>query len=256
MHDLNTVVLSINRVSLSLRDWLTYLKRRGRLQPLLREAALDHLLAQQASEAGLAVTDAEVQAAADAFRHRHGLSSAADTQAWLARQRLTVEDFEQSLERDLLAEKFTDHLIRNRIADHFAAQRDHYARARLRLILVAREDLARELLSQIRDEGREFAELAHEHSRHLSRSDAGRLGLVWRSQLPANLADPIFAAHEGEVVGPLASPHGFHLFLVEKLLSTALDAETTAVIRQELFDRWCEEQLSGGNLQFPLLEAL
>jgi parvulin-like peptidyl-prolyl isomerase len=217
---------------------------------------LDLLIARRANEAGLTATDAELQAAADAFRRQHGLTSTAATNAWLTQQGRTLNDFEQSLEADLLTEKLKDYLTRDGIADHFATYREAYTRARLRVILVGREDLAHELLAQIRDEGREFADLAHEHSQHASGSEGGRLGLVWRRHLPPNLAGPTFAAQEGDVVGPLASPQGFHLFLVEKLVPAALDAATTAVIRQELFDRWCQEQLSGGNLRFPLLESI
>jgi parvulin-like peptidyl-prolyl isomerase len=250
------MVASLNGVSLSLEDWLAHLKRRGRLQPLLREAMLDLLVARQATEAGLTLTDAELQAAADAFRRLHGLTSAAATTAWLSHQGRTLEDFEQSLEADLLTEKLKEYLTRDGIAAHFATHREAYSRARLRVILVGREDLARELLAQIHDQGREFTDLAREHSQHASRSEGGRLGPVWRRQLPPGLADPIFAAQEGDVIGPLASPQGFHLFLVEKLVPPELDAATTALIRQELFDRWCQEQLSNGNLQFPLLEAL
>jgi parvulin-like peptidyl-prolyl isomerase len=256
MHELNTVAVTVDGVCLSLGDWLTHLKRRGPLLPLLREAALDRLLTQQASEAGLTVSDAELQAAADTFRRRQGLSSAADTHAWLCRQGLTAENLEQSLEADLLAEKFKEHLTRDRIVKHFAAHRDDYAGAQLRLIVVDREDFARELLAQIFDEGREFAALAREHSLHLSQSEGGQLGLVLRRQLPASIADAVFAAREGEVVGPLATPQGFQLFLVEARRPATLDRSLTALIQQELFDAWVHEQLSDSNLRVPLIEAL
>jgi hypothetical protein len=71
------------------------------------------LVARQATEAGLTVTDAELQAAADAFRRLHGLTSAAATTAWLSHQGRTLEDFEQSLEADLLTEKLKEYLTRD-----------------------------------------------------------------------------------------------------------------------------------------------
>jgi parvulin-like peptidyl-prolyl isomerase len=256
MADPNAAVVSCNGVSLSLGDWLAYLKRRGQLRALLLEAVLDHLITRRAAAVGLTVTDAELQAAANAFRRRQGMASATDFHAWLARERLTVEDFEQCLEADLLADKFKDHLTCDRIAGHFAAHRDSYARARLRLILVAREDLARELLAQIRDEGCGFAELAREYSLHPSRTEGGRLGLLLRRQLSVAIGDAVFAARQGEVVGPLATPQGFQLFQVEQLLPAEPDAEVTAWIRQELYDAWVREQFAGQKLEVPLLEAL
>jgi parvulin-like peptidyl-prolyl isomerase len=237
-------VVTAGEVSLSLGDWLANLKRRGRLVPLLREGMRDRLVVQRALEAGLSVSDAELQAVADAFRRRHGLTSAAATTAWLARQGLTVEDFEEALEADLLAEKLQDHLTRDRIAAHFAAHAGRHARARLRRIVLAGEELARELLAQISSEGGDFVELARAHSLdHACRAAGGSLGLVPRWGLSAPAAEAIFAARPGDVIGPIASGQGFQLFLVEELLPGVLDEETTAVIRQELFDGWLAEQL-------------
>ncbi len=256
MKDLSWAVASGGGAALSLGDWLAHLKRRGRLVPLLREAALEQFLLERVRLAGLAASPEELQQAADAFRRSHGLTSAEQTQAWLTRQRLSLLDFEDALERDLLIEKLKDHVTRERIPRHFTAHQAAFARARLRLIVVPREDLARELLSQIRDEGRDFAELAREHSLHPSRADGGRLAPVMRRQLPPAAAQAVFAAREGDVVGPLTAPEGFQLFLVEKLVPAELDAGLAAAIRQELFDAWLAEQLAGARMEFPLLEAL
>ena len=58
------------------------------------------------------------------------------------------------------------------------------------------------------------------------------------------------------MVGPLASPQGFQLLLIEALRPAELDAELKFVIRQELFDAWLREQLANGKLELPLIEAL
>ena len=42
----------------------------------------------------LSVTDPERQQAAEAFRQRHGLTTPPDTHAWLARDGLTMADFQ------------------------------------------------------------------------------------------------------------------------------------------------------------------
>lgn len=256
MNHLSSVAVALEHLSLSLADWLDQLKRRGRLAPMLREAAIERLLLDRAAQAELTVSPKELQQAADAFRRRNGLNSAADTNAWLARNYLSATDFEDALERDLLIEKLQDHLARDRIAAHFEVNRAGYSRAQLRLIQVGREDLARELLAQICEEGRDFGELSREHSLHPSRHGGGRLGSIWRRQMSPPLAEAIFAAREGTVVGPLPCPQGFQLFLVEKIFAPELDAALTASIRQEIFDAWLAEQLAGARLEYPLLEAL
>ncbi len=248
--------VALGDVSLTTTDFLRRLHQRNRLVPLLREAVVEQLLLDEAGRLGLAVGTQELQAAADAFRRRHGLNSAEQTNAWLARQRLSVLDLEDALGRDLLLDKLKDHLCRDRLAAHFAEHRDQYARARLRLIVVQREDLARELRSQLRDEGADFAELARAHSLHGSKSQGGALGVVLRRQLPAKVAPAVFAAQPGKVVGPLATPHGFHLVLVEQLQPAELDGPTTTLLRQELFDAWLNDKLKDMSLALPLLDAL
>jgi parvulin-like peptidyl-prolyl isomerase len=256
MLDLHTTVLARSgNVSVRLRDVFLALRRRRRLRPLALEVLAEQVILQAARDAGLSVTAAELQQAADRFRRRYGLNSAELANAWLAWHGLSVVDFEDALDRDLLIDKWKDHLTRDRIAPHFAANQAGYARLGLRLILVPRQDLARELVAQIREEGRDFAELAREHSLHPSRAEGGRLGLLMRRQLPLEIADVVFAARAGEVVGPLAGPQGFQLFLIETHRPAELDAELAGIIRQELFDAWLKEQLANGKLEFPLLEA-
>lgn len=253
---LNEVSVSLGDQSLSLRGWLLSLRRRGSLQPLLREAVLEQFLLSHAAQARITVSTEDLQRAADAFRRQRGLTSADQFGSWLGQQRRSVLDFEDSLERDLLIEKLKNHLTRDRIATHFEANRTGYGRAQLRLIQVGREDLARELLAQIREEGRDFGVLAREHSMHPSRHEGGRLGAVWRRQMSPGLAEAIFAAPEETVVGPQPCAQGIQLFLVERIFPPELDAALTAFIRQEIFDAWLAEQLARARLEFPLLEAL
>jgi len=226
------------------------------LQPLLRAAVMEQFLVSQAEQAGLSVSTEQLQRAADAFRRRQGLTSAEQFQAWLVGQGRSLLDFEDSLERDLRIDQLKDHLTRDRIAAHFAANQSGYASAALRLILVSRQDQARELLAQIREEGRDFAELAREQSLHSSRPQGGLLGLVRQRQLTPAMDEAVFAARQGDIVGPLAGPAGFHLFLVESIAPAELDASTKALIRQELFDAWLADTLRNVPLILPLLDVL
>src|ERR1043166_5601180 len=91
----------LDNVSLTPTDVMRRLHQRRRLVPLLREAVVEALLLLQAKEAGLAVAPAALQQAADRFRHRHGLTTAEQMGQWLARESLSVEDFEAGLEREL-----------------------------------------------------------------------------------------------------------------------------------------------------------
>jgi parvulin-like peptidyl-prolyl isomerase len=248
-------VVTLGDVSLSAHDLCRRLHQRRRLVPLLRKAVVEEFLLFQAKQAGLSVSNEELQQAADRFRQRHGLSGAEPTQQWLARESLSVEDFEAGLERDLLIEKLKEHLTHERIAGHFSAHRDRYARARLRQIVVASEGQARELLAQLTDEGAAFADLASRHAGDGPARQTGASHVVQRHALPGAVAAAIFAARPGGVVGPLATPQGFCLFLVEELLPPELDAETTAAIRRELFDAWLGDRLREVQIDLAWLES-
>jgi parvulin-like peptidyl-prolyl isomerase len=257
MAELNSLpAAKLADVTLSLGDCLVRLKERCRLQPLLRDMVLEAFLLRRASEAGLAVSTEQLQAAADDFRRRQGLRSAEQTNAWLLREGLSVQNLEAALERDLLVARLREHVTAPLIEGHFAKHRDRYDRVHLSQILVARADLARELLTQIRTEGTDFAELAREHSLHgPSRDRGGDLGVLSRQQLPAG-AEVVFTAREGEVIGPIALPDGFHLFRVSRLSAAELDGPTAELIRKELFDAWVAEKLGAAQPELPLLEGL
>src|SRR5262245_38007950 len=109
MNTLDTIIASLPGARLSLGEFLKRLHRQGRLRPLVLEALAGRLVQEQARQSGLSVTAEELQAAADSFRRRHDLPTAADTHAWLTERGLSVDDFEAGLEEDLLAAKVRQH---------------------------------------------------------------------------------------------------------------------------------------------------
>ena len=140
--------------------------------------------------------------------------------------------------------------------DYFKEQGDRLARARLRLLVAPSESLARELKTQITDEGRDFAELVRQHSLHgPSRVAGGSIGTVLRLAFPPETATAIFSARPSETVGPFAANDGFHLYLVEELLPAELNAETEKLLRHELFNNWLREQLQDLQINVACLEV-
>lgn len=238
-----TVAATSANGSLSLLDLLRRLHQRGRLQPLLREVALEQSLLSHATQVGLTITNDELQQAANRFRQRNGLASAELTKQWLAGQGLSEPDFEAVLERDLLTDKFKDHLAATQTEATFTAQASAYDRVRLRLLVVPREDLANELLNQLHEDSADFAQLARTHSIHPSCTHGGLLGLIWHKHLRPEVGERVGGADVGDVVGPVATPEGFCLFLVEDKQPAELDEPTRALIRQEVYNAWVHEQL-------------
>lgn len=116
------------------------------------------------------------------------------------------------------------------IADYYAANQFNYhqpERAKVRQILLKAlkeepeakraeaKQKAENLLKEIQG-GKDFAEVAKGFSDdQATRESGGDLGLVERISLPPALADAVFKANIGDVVGPIETPLGYYLAKVE-----------------------------------------
>ncbi len=87
-----------------------HIRMTGVFASALREVVQRKVTRAAAEEAGLTVSDEELQSAADGFRVANGLNKADQTQAWLAAAGVDVETLENWLETNLLISKFRDKL--------------------------------------------------------------------------------------------------------------------------------------------------
>jgi PPIC-type PPIASE domain len=241
----DTVLASGGGTRLTVGGLLRSLHLQGRLEPLVREALTAEVVQDHARRAGLTVTDEEMQAAADATRRRQGLSAAAATRDWLAVRGLSVEDFEGHLEHGLLAAKVREQVTAGDVDGHFAARRRDFERLSLAVVVAPREDQAKELASQVRDEGRHLADVAGEQALPMERND------TLRKDLSAPLRDAVAAAEVGQLVGPVSTPRGFALVMVEELRPAELDGPTRQRIDDELFSAWLAAQTGQVTVRRP-----
>jgi hypothetical protein len=160
MTTLDTAFASLAGCQLTPGDLLERPHTQGRLRPRVFEALAERLVGEQARQAGLSITTEEVPAAADVFHRGQGLTSAADTHAWLTARGLSVNDFEAGLEAPLLAARLEQHLTAGQVDEHLAAHRAELEQVQPARLPVERDDLAGELASQVRDEGRDLEETA------------------------------------------------------------------------------------------------
>ncbi len=245
-------VARLGGVTLSLLDFLRDDHRRGRLLLRLQAAVREVLLIEKARALGLGVAGTELQHAADLFRRRRNLSSAADTHAWLHEGRMTLDDLETVLTDSLLLQKLKDHVGREGVPSRFQQRPADYDRIKIRLIQVAEEDLARELHTQIVDEGASFEAFARSHSTHASRQAGGLVGPLFRLQYPA-LFQPALAQAEPE---PFSDASGSYLLAVQERIPATLDRDTATFIAQEVYEEWLAKTLADAPFSAPLLDFL
>lgn len=243
--------------TLSLGDFLGAMKRSRRLRPLLLDAFVENYLVQRARRAGLSINDQELQQAADNFRLKNGMASAEQTSQWFTREAITSDDFAAGLERDLLVEKLRQTIANPRLQEVFDANTARFARVRLKRIMVATEQEAREIIESVNNGQSTFEDQARQKSLDLiTRNVGGEAGIVRRIDLAQQLGDAIFGTEVGKLVGPVQAGQGFLVFRVEEFLPAVMDENIKAGLRKEIFDAWLRNELSRAPIQFPLLEAL
>ncbi|MES1941088.1 peptidyl-prolyl cis-trans isomerase C [Salinisphaera sp. T5B8] len=86
-------------------------------------------------------------------------------------------------------------------------------KASARHILVDSEDKCLELKKDI-ENGRDFAEVAREHSSCPSGRKGGELGTFGRGQMVPAFDEVVFSAPLNEVQGPVKTQFGYHLLEV------------------------------------------
>ncbi len=71
-----------------------------------------------------------------------------------------------------------------------------------------------ESVRALADAGADFDELVQQFSSSESRGWQGRVGMMFRGQLPPSIESVVFALDEGDMGGPLVTEHGYHIFKV------------------------------------------
>ncbi|GLX84891.1 peptidylprolyl isomerase [Thalassotalea loyana] len=86
-------------------------------------------------------------------------------------------------------------------------------RASARHILVDTEALCHELKTSI-ENGKDFAEVAKEHSLCPSKMQGGALGSFGKGQMVKEFEDVVFSSPLNQVQGPVKTQFGYHLIEV------------------------------------------
>lgn len=198
-----------------------------------------------AQERGLTVTPEEIQVVGDQLRREKRLEKAADTIAWLVDQMISVEDLEAGIRDRLLAQKLAEHLFSKEVEKVFVQNKLQFDQIILYQIVVANQQLAQELFYQIQEGEISFFDAAHlydidENRRHL----CGCEGKVYRWGLKPDIAAAVFSAQPGEVIRPIETERGYHLFLVEKFLPAELTPQRYQEILHNMFNEWLSNEVN------------
>jgi len=223
-----------------------YLKQELKLKEVSDKILQQRIVVAAAAERDLRVSETEVEAEANKIRSSLKLEKAADTLAWLDDNFLSPDEWEIAITNQLLSQKLAEHLFGSQVEAHFAKNRLDFDRFVLYQLVVPYEKLAQELFYQVEEEEISFYQAAHLYDIDRQRRYVcGYEGEVHRWDYHPDLTASLFKTPVvvGELIGPLKSKQGYHLFKIEDYLPASLTAQIRQEIIDELFQGWLDSEL-------------
>ncbi|MDT9178933.1 MAG: peptidylprolyl isomerase [Limnospira sp. PMC 1291.21] len=211
----------------------------------LIEAIITHkMIANTAEELGIKIEAEELQEMADKYRKMYKLLSEEDTWAWMKKNHLSLDDFEEFVYCKGLASKLAVHLFADKIEPYFYEHQLDYAGVVMYEVVLEDEDLAMELFYSIQEGEMSFYDVAHKYIEDKElRRKGGYRGILYRKDLKPEISAAVFAATSPGVLKPIVTSKGVHLILVEEIIERKLDNWLRNKIATDLFDDWVSNSL-------------
>ncbi|MBW4610465.1 MAG: peptidylprolyl isomerase [Hassallia sp. WJT32-NPBG1] len=231
-------------LTISPKDIIHTIKLSCHLPDLVEVIATQKIIADTALEAGITVTEEELQQEGDRLRFAKKLVKAADTLAWLKKHHLSVDDFEELVHNDLLSKKLANHLFADKVEPFFYQNKLDYVAAVTYEIIFDDRDVALELFYAVQEGEASFQEIAREYIINPEiRRAGGYQGIRRRAEFRPEIAAAVFGATPPEVLKPIATPKGVYLIWVEEIIQPELDEELRQKIITELFSDWLKQHI-------------
>ncbi len=227
------------------QDIIEYLRLSGQISAVMEGIVTRNTIMAAVKAAGLEVSDEELQQGADQIRLNNQLLQASDTLAWMQKQGLTVDDFEEMVRHTVLSIKLTQNLFANKVEAIFAERQVEYIQVALYEVVLDDEDLALELYYSIKEGELTFHEMAKQYctDKELGRT-GGYRGLLNRTELEAEVRGSVFASAPPQLLKPILSKKGHHLIQVEEIVQPKLTSSLHQQILSELYLEWIKRQVA------------
>ena len=220
-------------------ELLAFLRQTHQIAGLAQAAEQSVRIVQVCEHLGITVSEAELQAAGDAFRVQHRLTTVPQTLAWLQRQRISLEDWSEGIRCQLLTHKLQEQLFGESVDNYYLQNRKHYDRVALSQIVVSDLDLAQHLQKSLTVTPEAFCALALQYSiLKEAQTKGGFMGVCYRSELAPELREAISDLEPGAIVGPIATLGSYHLLKLEQCLPTQLTTALRKHILNSMLQVW------------------
>ena len=229
--------------------------------PDIAEAiASQQIINRVAKEAGIEVSEAELQEEGDKFRLEKKLATAKETWAWLDKHHLSVKDFEELVYNSLISKKLANHLFARKVEKFFYENRLNYEAAVTYEVTFENRDLALELFYAVEEGEITFPEIARMCIQEPElRRNYGYQGVRSRKDLHPEMAAAVFASSAPGIIKPITISKTVYLIWVEEIIQPELDETMREKMISELFTYWLNKKVTfldiGIQLDKDVLEA-
>ncbi|MBE9006589.1 peptidylprolyl isomerase [Fortiea sp. LEGE XX443] len=225
-------------------DILYQIKLSCQIPDMIEAIAIRKIIADAADKAGIKVETGELQQTADKMRLAKKLVKAKDTEAWLEKHYLSLNEFKELVQISLLSAKLANHLFAEQVEPFFFEHLLDYAASITYEVVLDDEDLAWELFYALQENKICFPDIAQRYIQEPElRRVGGYCGIRCRSNFSPAIADCVFTAHPPQILKPIVTQKGVHLIWVEEIIQPHLDEELRCKILREFFSAWLKQQL-------------
>ena len=218
--------------------------------------ARGELIRQLARREGVCAAQEDIQRRVDEWRYQHRLERVEDTEAYLAKRGITLQDVTVDAEVRQLEYLLSEKIAKGQVEPYFAQHTLAFDEAEICWIFHTDKDVIDEVDLQIREDGADFYAMARRFSQDArTRPGSGFLGRVRRKQLPKGIAARVFAASPSEILGPEKVSKGFALYLVQQLYPATLDERIKKEIRKYLFNQWLQREMQRADIRYPIWQG-
>ncbi len=229
---------------ISTSDIIHRLKLSCQILDVLEALASQKVITEAAQEAGIEVTEAELQEEGDKLRLEKKLTTAKDTWDWLDKHHLSVKDFEELVYNNLIAKKLAHHLFSAQVEKFFYDNRIDYDAAVTYEVTFDYRDLAYELFYALEEGEITFPEVARLYIQDTElRRAYGYQGVRYRKDFRPEVAAAVFSSSPPSILKPITTPKGVYLIWVEEIIQPELDDELKEKIISESFENWLKKEV-------------
>ena len=248
----DAVLIQVNSTTVSLRQVVRQMGVADNLR-FFDEFARRELIRQLALREGVCAAREDVQRRVDDWRYQHHLERVEDTETFLAKRGIALQDVAEDAEMRRLEYLLSEKIAEGQIESYFAQHILEFDEAEICWIFHVDKGVIDEVALQIREDGADFYAMARRFSQDArTRSGSGFLGRVRRKQLPKGIAARVFAASIGEVFGPEKVSKGFALYLLQEHYPATLNDRIKKEIRKHLFNQWLQREVQRADIRYPI----